>query len=85
MIAQNQKKRMYSSNVRNSRSFLNLLHSWKKLHPKEWVSNFGLSEKTAGFASGLPWTHWRYPKGVEEKENYVQENIARYEDQPQNK
>ena len=59
--------------------------SWKKLHPKEWVSNFGLSEKTAGFASGLPWTHWRYPKGVEEKENYVQENIARYEDQPQNK
>jgi len=33
MISQNQKKRMLSSNVGNSRSFLNLLHSWKKLHP----------------------------------------------------
>ena len=33
MISQNQKKRMLSSNVENSRSFLNLLHSWKELHP----------------------------------------------------
>lgn len=33
MTAQNQKKRMLSSNVGNSHSFLNLLHSWKKLHP----------------------------------------------------
>ena len=33
MIAQNQKKRMNSSKIRNSRSYLNLLHSWKKMHP----------------------------------------------------
>ena len=72
--------------VEDLREFFEIFsESWKNLHPKEWVSNFGLSEKTAAFASGLPWTYWRYPEGVEEKERYLQENIGRSEDQPQNK
>ena len=33
MTLQNHKKRMSSSNIGNSRSFLNFLHSWKNLHP----------------------------------------------------
>ena len=72
--------------VENLREFFEVFSkSWEKLHPQEWVINFGLSEKPAGFASGLPWTHWRYTRGVEEKERYLNENIGRHEDQPENR
>ena len=57
--------------------------SWKELHPKDEIINFGLSDKTAGFLSGLPWTYWRYPYGVEEKEKYLREIIVEPEDQPE--
>jgi len=71
--------------VEELRDFIEIFgKSWKKLHPKEWIVKFGLSDQTAGFASGLPWTHWRYSHGTEQKERYQRENIGRPEDQPQN-
>ncbi|MCK5628154.1 hypothetical protein KAI12_01690 [Candidatus Bathyarchaeota archaeon] len=65
--------------------FDELSEFWVELHPKDWVSGFGLSERAAGFCSALPWTYWRYSYGVEEKERYLRENIGRPENQPQNR
>jgi len=58
---------------------------WMKLHPKDWIINFGLTERTAEFASGLPWTYWRYVFGVLEKNFYIKGNIGNSQYQPQNR
>ncbi|MGD8545924.1 MAG: hypothetical protein PVH12_07090 [Candidatus Bathyarchaeota archaeon] len=62
--------------------FERLSKSFVELHPGEWISSFGLSERAANFCSKLPWIHWRYPHGVENLEKYLSEPIVKMEDQP---
>jgi len=55
---------------------------WKKLHPAEWITDFGLKNVAAGFSSKLPWRFWRYPHGLEAPERYLDEPAAKPEDNP---
>jgi hypothetical protein len=55
---------------------------WTSLHPADWISGYGLQNVAAEFCSQLPWTCWRYPRGLEEPERYREAPAARPEDQP---
>ncbi|UCE29302.1 MAG: hypothetical protein JSV85_00780 [Candidatus Bathyarchaeota archaeon] len=55
---------------------------WNRLHPADWVSNYGLQGAAAAFCSNLPWKYWRYSLGLEKAENYKDKPAARLEDQP---
>jgi hypothetical protein len=55
---------------------------WTKLHPLHWIQNYGLTGQAARFCSNLPWTYWRYPKGLEKPKIYLEEAAALLKDQP---
>jgi len=56
--------------------------SWRDLHPPDWISTFGLQNVAADFSSKLPWKFWRYPKGLEKPEIYLNLPAATPEDEP---
>jgi len=43
---------------------------------------FGLQNVAADFSSKLPWKFWRYPKGLEKPEIYLNSPAATPEDEP---
>ena len=43
---------------------------WKRLHPPQWISKYGLQNVAADFSSKIPWRFWRYPYGLEEPDKY---------------
>lgn len=55
---------------------------WQGLHPSKWISEFGLQNVAADFSSKLPWKFWRYPKGLEEPEIYLNQPANMPEEQP---
>ena len=55
---------------------------WKRMHPADWISDFGLKNVAAEFSSKLPWRYWRYAHGLEEPERYLKEPATRPEDNP---
>jgi hypothetical protein len=56
---------------------------WTKLHPGDWIKNYGLPKIAANFCSMLPWNYWRYSKGLEKVEQYLGIPSTKPEDQPQ--
>lgn len=61
---------------------LDTSQKWRELHPSDWIRRFGLPSAAAGFCSKLPWTYWRYPKGLEKPDHYQEEAASKPEEQP---
>jgi hypothetical protein len=61
---------------------LDTSQKWRELHPSDWIRRFGLPSAAAGFCSKLPWTYWRYPKGLEKPDHYQDEAASKPEEQP---
>ncbi len=57
--------------------------NWNKLHPAEWIQQFGLPKIAANFCSSLNWTYWRYPFGTEDAKEYSSKPAASPRDEPE--
>ncbi|MBD3207165.1 hypothetical protein GF319_12590 [Candidatus Bathyarchaeota archaeon] len=55
---------------------------YTSLHSDYWVQRYGLPKVAAGFCSKLPWTYWRYPYGIDNREKYGRTPAAINSDQP---
>jgi hypothetical protein len=68
--------------VENLRPKETSMKFWTTLHSADWVLLYGLPNLASKFCSQLPWTYWRYPRGLEKAETYLQKPAVTLEDQP---
>jgi hypothetical protein len=55
---------------------------WSRIHPPEWIKEFGLIGPTASFCGNLKWSYWRYPWGVDDFERYRKQPASNPVEQP---
>jgi hypothetical protein len=71
------------SDILNNSTLTLVKQDWSKLHPAEWIQQFGLPKIAANFCSNLNWTYWRYPLGIEEAKEYSHRPAAIPKEEPE--
>ena len=51
-------------------------------HPPDWINQYGLKGLAANFCSDLNWCYWRYPRGIDNYNKYLNYPSTLTEEQP---